>query len=193
MVIIEGPDASGKSTLISYLLGEFGDQLELAESSKGDRNAPEWREPVNVRKRTYTALSQAVIGTHRVQVHDRLFFSELVYGEVLRGGACFRWKEQQHILRVLTALSPPVVLCLPPVEAYLACLPHEKQMEGVIENSLAIYRKYEALCTVRHPRITVYDYTRGPAAPKRIRRLVKAYLERRSSRSWSPLSSTTST
>jgi thymidylate kinase len=126
-------------------------------------------------------------------IHDRLFFSELVYGEVLRGGACFNWAEQKHVLRVLTAISPPIIFCIPPLEAIHAKIYGADQMEGATEKIDKIYAKYAALSTLTRPAIIRYDYTRGPAAKAKVVKAVTAYLERRNKRAWSPTSTTSST
>lgn len=191
MVIVEGPDSAGKTTLIQHLVEHFDGQL-IVRDDKQDRNSPSFRDPENVRKRVYKAICDEVIGDNRAQVHDRLFFSELAYGSVLRGEVCFPWKEQQHILRLLTAISPPIVFCLPPLEAIHAKILGAHQMEGATANIDAIYAKYEAMRALQHPKVTLYDYTRGPAAKERICRLTAAYLERRNRRTaWSRFSSTT--
>jgi hypothetical protein len=193
MVIIEGPDAAGKTTLIQHIKEQFPDELIMSAASRmssEERNSENFRSGQAVRKRVYDALTYETIGEGRACIHDRLFFSELVYGQVLRGGSIFNWTEERHILRLLTAISPPIVFCMPPLERIHAKIYGATQMEGVTTNTDAIYRAYEALLVLRHPRVTKYDYTRGPAAKQRICGVIERYLTRRKTRtSWSHTSS----
>jgi hypothetical protein len=184
MVIIEGPDHGGKSTLIQHIMGHFGsDALVLSDHSISQtRNKESFRSPEAVRKRVYDEIIAEVVGTDRPHVLDRLFFSELVYGSVLREHVCFPWKEQVHICRMLTALSPPIVFCMPPLGQIQSKIYGSTQMEGVTANIDAIYRKYDAMLALRHPKVTKYDYTKGPAARSRVCSLIEIYLKRRNER-----------
>lgn len=187
MVIIEGPDHAGKTTLIQHLQGHFGDAVELSPSSrmtKDQRNDPRFRDPEAVKERVYSAIchKSPIASQGPVQVHDRLFFSELVYGEILRGKSCFNWAESVHIRRLLTAITPPIVFCLPPLESITSKIYGSNEMEGVTDNITKIYQAYQALSALSNPRITLYDYTRGPAARARICHVVEAYMERRKKR-----------
>lgn len=188
MVIIEGPDHSGKSTLIQHILEEFGNQVELSPASHQGphRNRPAFRDPLAVHERVYGAILNELASQGKVQIHDRLFFSELVYGEVLRGGSTFSWAESVHVNRLLTAISPPIVFCLPPLEVITNKIYGATHMEGVTDNITKIYEAYVALSALRNPRVTLYDYTRGPAAKARICRVIEGYIQRRNSRRFNP-------
>jgi hypothetical protein len=76
-----------------YLHNQLG--IELSEHSKlssAERNDPSYRDPKNVRKRYYKALTREVVGVKPPELHDRLFYSELVYNEVLgQQGAMLRF------------------------------------------------------------------------------------------------------
>jgi thymidylate kinase len=183
MIILEGPDNSGKSTLATALVNQFGSSISLSDHTRAVGEERD-RLMVGVPGRVYGALQHGVAGQGTVQLHDRLFFSELVYGRILRGQVCFNWTQQQHICRVLTAIQPPIIFCLPPIEKCLSNLHGRHQLEGVTENAELIYHAYDAMKALAKPPITVYDWTRGPAALHRIFRVVESYMERRNRRKW---------
>lgn len=191
MVIIEGPDHAGKSTLIQHILETFPDSVELSEHSRltsSQRNSEAYREATAVHERVYSSICHPspIASQGKVQIHDRLFFSELVYGEVLRGSSTFGWDETVHVRRLLTAISPPIVFCLPPLEKITSKIYGSDQMEGVTDNITRIYQSYEALSALRNPTITRYDYTRGPAARERVCRVIQGYIDRRARRKFYP-------
>lgn len=187
MVIIEGPDHAGKSTLIRHIQETLGDAVELSphsRMSKDARNDPAFRDPENVKTRVYESISApgALRSQGPVILHDRLFFSALVYDNVFGREPTFNWKEEVHICRLLTAISPPIVFCLPPLEDITSKIYGATEMEGVTDNIARIYRAYDVLSALSHPGIVRYDYTRGPAAKSRICRLIQAYATRRNAR-----------
>ena len=82
MILVEGPDGAGK-TKLSKMIAEHFD-LERVAPQKGGQMPV-----VPVRNRVYRALGKAVQGHKPAKVYDRLYFSELVYGSVLRGTTDF--------------------------------------------------------------------------------------------------------
>lgn len=151
MIIVEGPDGAGKTTLCKAISAEF--HLELVAPQRGGE-AP----IVPVRNRVYRALGKAVQGRHPAKVYDRLFFSELVYGEVLRGQIAFSAFEQNYVNRMLVGLRCPVIMCLPSKQTCRENLTKNKQMEGVEENFDAIYEAYELVNQLRSVSM-IHDYT----------------------------------
>lgn len=183
MIIVEGPDNSGKSTLVNLILETFGDKVDVAPHNiKGPDGTRDklWE---TEKPRVYSMLARGIMAKDRPAVCDRLFFSELVYSELLGRECQWNWEEQRHICRVLTAISPPIIFCLPPLEV-VADYGDSHQLEGVRERTEQIYKAYEALSSLARPRITRYDHTRGPAAKARVLSVVSRYLERRGKRKW---------
>lgn len=73
-VIIEGVDGSGKTVLINRLLREVPN-LEMVRNEKQDiQNFSEWWPSIVDREDNGNMI-----------IHDRFFYSELVYGPVIRG------------------------------------------------------------------------------------------------------------
>ena len=131
IIVVEGPDGAGKSTLCKAIAKHF-DLERVAPQKKGQMPI------VPVRNRVYRSLARAVQGK-RPKVYDRLYFSELVYGTVLRGSTDFSELEKVFIDKVMLALGCPVVFCIPDFDTCLKNLDDHPQMEGVRENFETIY------------------------------------------------------
>src|SRR6266498_3187089 len=98
MIIVEGPDGSGKTTLVNELFYIFKEQFPLAIAhSPGPRP--------HVVEHTFEAFAYEVKGGNRPVIHDRLFFSELVYGKILRGEVAFNQYQKRFLTLMLRWLD----------------------------------------------------------------------------------------
>ena len=77
ILILEGPDGSGKSTLAKQLAASTG--YKIIHFSK-----PETEEE----KENMFSMYEDVLIWNRHAILDRCWYSEMVYGEVMRGGSC---------------------------------------------------------------------------------------------------------
>lgn len=154
MVIIEGPDGAGKTTAIGRLSKLFYPSFSLADHGKREMLPHE-----NVRARTYQALARELECKRPPEFHDRLYFSELVYGPILRGSCLFSDYEQGIVRHLLGVLEIPVIFCLPSLDVVKRNLAKDDHIEGVPDNIELIYNAYWSLAEDT-PRVRVYDYTR---------------------------------
>lgn len=176
MIIVEGPDGAGKTTLVK----QISERFELAVGRRG----------VADRKLLYTvtvpdtfrALQEAVSGEEQPLVWDRLFFSEFVYYPLTNRKCEFNEAQRQHIMEVLCALRSPIILCLPPAKTVYANAGKAEQMDGVMDNLSRIYLAYVAVFKWMPAHAVVYDYTTEPS--DRVMQVCEAYLARRSLREW---------
>jgi hypothetical protein len=141
LIVIEGADGSGKSTLVQQLHKELGIDLSPeSKLSKAERNDGSYRDSGSVRLRTYKALTREVVGRKPPCLYDRLFFSELIYSSVYGRECAFTNGEQLHITRTMNACKVPVVFCRPPWEEVdKHVLADEGETTG--KNAL-VYQKY---------------------------------------------------
>jgi len=149
MIIIEGPDGGGKSTLVKTLHEDLGIELdEAAKFSKERRNDPQFRSPEEVRLRVYKALTREVVGRKEPLLYDRLYFSSLVYTDAYGREPDFNFSEQVHIGRCLNAFKVPVVFCLPPWEDIAKqnlTVDHEQGMSDLQAKIAKVYNTYHSL------------------------------------------------
>ncbi len=162
IVIIEGPDGAGKSTLVERITKEFG--IEVGQRATPDRD----KLYTVTRQDTYTALSEAVRGDGPMKVWDRLYYSELVYADVVGRKTEFSLTEQAFVQAVIEALECPVILCLPPFDVVAENERGTHQMAGVHDNLPRIYDDYVTLLAGgTFPEfVTVYDYTVSEWGPR---------------------------
>lgn len=160
MIIVEGPDGAGKTTLVVKLCREFS-ELRVGERGTKDRDFL-WRFTVHD---TMKALSRFALSQGPVCIWDRLFYSELVYAPLGMPPRPveFNPSQQTHIMRLIHAGDFPVILCMPQLGTILKNIASEThQMPGVREKAAEIYHSYGRLLVVDDlfpERTMVYDYT----------------------------------
>lgn len=98
MIICEGPDNSGKTTLANELAERFG--LEYCKSRGPGTNYDWW---MQILTDSPEALSEVVL--------DRFYFSELVYGIIVRGRIKLDPQQREVVESLLTTAQPLVVRC----------------------------------------------------------------------------------
>lgn len=152
LIVCEGPDGAGKSTLVDTLSDDLG--LEIGVRGVADRS----KLYEVTRRDTYTALSEAVKGNAKPKIWDRLFFSELVYAPMAGRTSEFDQEESIIIKRVMQSIGCPVIVCLPPWETVKKNVEGTEQMAGVHENLESIYQAYTSLFSGMSW-IMWYDYT----------------------------------
>lgn len=169
-VIVEGPDGAGKSTLIATLRAGYPELNPFPPY----KNVPE------MDYETYMGFAVSdTAGPIGPKIHDRLFYSELVYGPLLRGKIALR-PERVRYYRSLLGDTAFLIYCRLPYEELVKCATASEQKEGVLENLHLIYRDYDTIIGDSSARYwtrnayAMYDQT--PDALGKVMHLVGAYL-----------------
>lgn len=158
MIILEGPDGAGKTTLISKLLStvEGVKQHARAASSTGGPvdDIFEW-----------AVEDVASWRTQPFSIYDRHpFISELIYGPTVRDYLDPKFRSpMSYQLREEFYDRALVVICLPDKEIARGNLGVNDQMSGVVENFDSIWHQYNNLritLSRANRRVFWYDYTR---------------------------------
>lgn len=174
MIIVEGPDGSGKDTLIAEMM-RADDRLFLGPRMSSSKEGP----VTSLAKAAYASLTPlpepgAMFNRHAV-------ISEPIYGPIVRG--CNRLQAERHadewsttaahpdwvvydnLLQLLFKARPLIIICLPPLEQVRANVTQDRDMPGVTENIDLIWMQYRQLFAwlqlVSRPGVDsmLYDYT----------------------------------
>lgn len=132
-IIVEGMDGSGKSTLISQLANEFP-RLEIVLRPEGKKLREWWYEELNRSEDS------------PVPLHDRFFYSELVYGPIVRHTLAV---DQAVVNQVIDYLHKNAMLIyVRPLRAVIQSkVLLAPQMAGVIDHFDSLLETYDAIMT----------------------------------------------
>lgn len=159
IIIVDGPDGAGKTTLIEQLVEDF--QLLRMPRFSSSVDGP------------YDRLKDLVdqdnnIAPSAVQIYDRHpLLSEPIYGPLLRGTAQWGWDELAWFPRAWAQLlikEPFFIICLPPFKTVAQNIQDssEIQISGVSQALPGIYWSYFFLALrlqTQSPYCFLYDYT----------------------------------
>lgn len=162
MIIVEGPDNSGKSTLINQLIKDLG--LTLAEQKvKGPTKSL-----LDITSRALDVLHQcSVIGPDKAITDRFSLISEEIYGPICRGQN--RWNEDRGIYlslwNIVDSFNPIIIYCRPPLPVLLNMDNHQvkdydtkEHLESIESNQVKLIEKYDLFFKF-HP-CRLYDYTK---------------------------------
>lgn len=148
IIVCEGPDNAGKTTLAS----------SLAKELKGVYLKTEMVPAKNEYLEKFTRVLEAASQYSDFVVCDRHHtISEPIYGEIIRGGHDLDSEDAAEAMQAIDL----IIYCRPPTPEILGTLGDRGQMEGVIENTRTIIDSYDLLMNelVEIP-IFTFDYTR---------------------------------
>lgn len=152
-IIVEGMDSTGKSTLIGQLLNEFHQLHPVVNELGPDQDFDLWwQNEVDTNRDPFVAL------------HDRFFYSELVYGYHLRGYIKATASTQINISKALRK-DALLIFARPSTENIIRTINNKPQMEGVTDRTYRLIQAYDDLMweEQRHygHRFIYYDWKRG--------------------------------
>lgn len=158
IIIVEGVDGSGKTTLIRTLREYSSVYFWIASSSRRPQTILQLRDAIHwLGQCSYLKLP---IICDRYPV-----ISEEVYGPVMRDGSLLNQLGQRELGDVTEFLSfqvDRIIYCRPPIEVIKENLKKNKQMDGVIERLPKLLQRYDDLMnSLRDDNIFVqhFDYT----------------------------------
>lgn len=174
MLVIEGPDGSGKSTLVKRLLQDLDIEFQPRVVSK-DAEAM-----VDLLDWTSQDLQKGF--GRRLYDRHRLI-SELIYGPMLRGKMEPGFDDPTWLATKLYKfwrLEPIVILCLPPLVEVLCNVKEDDANRVVWEKATSIYWLYYVWWCQHKDQCYLWDYMKGqPESYDILVKSVKFELERK--------------
>ncbi len=167
LVVVEGMDNSGKTTLANKLMEHF----DLTYTKPVPSEGPEGMDGEYMMNGMKKLFQEVRDGANYIS--DRVnLVSELIYGPICRGASRLSQEQYAEILPEFVDLYPVVFFCRPKVDTILKGLKDSFQMEGVAEKGLILCKTYEAYFDGWHMvGIPFYNYNweadpnaRGPIA-----------------------------
>lgn len=167
MIIVEGMDNSGKSTLCNQLSYSF--KLPVIHSPGPVDNPFPW------------VIEQ--LSRENPIIYDRFpLISEKVYGPILRNKDLFGGTEGAQLIYQLWKKYPLIIYCRPPTDEILSFKDGRAQMEGVIEKARLLLIAYDKfmISLIKEGRwnIVIHNF-KDPSSLDYIKSEVKHYLYRK--------------
>lgn len=138
MIIVEGPDNSGKSTLIKQLREDLGVRL-ITPIAQGPT-----RSMKDLYDRTYYIIDQAIRNKSDKIIVDRInLISEDIYGPICRQRNLWdsMAKEKQKLWSSLNLLNPFIIYCRPSNEVLENMETHQVKVYDTPEHLKSIQEK----------------------------------------------------
>lgn len=176
MIVVEGPDGAGKTTLIEKISREL--DIPVADRVVGK----DTKAMVDLKQ--WTELNTAQ-GFRRIIYDRHRLISEPIYGPILRDEPEPGFNELLWLTRVMRrfySCKPVLIYCLPPWQTVLSNVLHDRDndnsaVEARISRIYSAYIARASIDTVHHFNTMIYDYTVHEAAPVVDR--VRTYLNAR--------------
>lgn len=166
-IIVEGMDGSGKTVLINHLLFNFPKLEPIVNTLNDKQNFDEWWPQVLDEEEDET-----------IPIHDRFFYSELVYGPILRGHINATPALVQNALWYLRS-SALLIYARPHTDMLRAGIKTNQQMEGVTDKFMELLGLYDQLMEAEKAwytnRFIHYVWHRDNELG-RVRELIRGYL-----------------
>lgn len=148
MIIVSGPDNSGKTSLLDYLVSEVG----LKKMPKCEFT-PVWEHPEE-----YTKWVLQTLKGGKFDIVDRCYIDELVYGPIMRGKIMFDYSDVISINQQLVESKPLLIICNPGKEKILETYYEREQYPSIDRNMFVKRRFYEILGFYDFDEIPVYIF-----------------------------------
>lgn len=165
MIVIEGPDGCGKSTLCQQLKADYIIDVVLP--------SPRLAAQGNAERMKYETDRYLKLhsGNNRVAV-DRFLFSEMAYGPVIRQGSKFTFSEYLSIVTKLMEGYNVIVFCLPNDHKFKA-----EESQFLIDKMPEIRKRYEDMYSDLknlYTGIVVFNW-QDPKSYDNLKRIIKTH------------------
>lgn len=165
IIIVEGMDGTGKTTLVQQLAHRLDMKPKKFVKSSGPDEDYKLTLVASTTSEIYELETASAEGRSIKRLYDRFpLISEAIYGSILRGHNCFG--DRYYSLRSrLLALKTVIIYCRPEKDVIQNNVQQVPQMSGVLEHFDELLDAYDKLFlefteTPVNSYITIFDYTR---------------------------------
>lgn len=180
MIIVEGPDNSGKSTLIQQIKKDFGIN-EIPRMAHGPANGSK-----DLWDRTYQIIDAATKAkSHRIIIDRFTLIGEDIYGPILRHVNLWDKMPQEKIKfwKATNLLDPFIIYCRPPEEVIMDMKNHVIKVYDTPEHVRRVNQKQELIIHAydnyfanwKSYNFFKYNY-KDPESYKQLKIILKEYL-----------------
>jgi hypothetical protein len=170
MIIVEGADNVGKTTLVKKLLELDPDLRQL----KRKRFNPKIDQSIGSAYIRALLPEDGDFIAHGYSVADRMLASECIYGDLFRGGCRISAEEHHAIHNLLNSFEAIVIFCDAPDDSIMKTWHEREQMYPDVD-PLVIARAYrERIHGIFHRPVIRYDWT-APDAEEVVHHIVMAH------------------
>lgn len=159
MIIVEGPDGSGKTTVIEKLK-HVRRQLKSIRGGVGGNTLVGWSTDDTLQayiKKIHDAQREELRDAQLI-AYDRFHLSEVVYGPILRGRQELRDGDLHLLNDYIRRKQIPVILCLPSFKTTLANVNQEGRERPAFQTEGFLHQAYEVWKRMAPWATTVFDY-----------------------------------
>lgn len=136
IVIVEGMDNTGKSTLVEQLIKSDKLRGFRVDRSPGPSSS----------KDIINRVENCLLSEFDNIIYDRFpLISEEIYGPVLRGYSLWEHSHWERYFTQLLQLRPLFIYCQPGRDVILETITQRDQMEGVVEKACVLIDAYDRL------------------------------------------------
>ena len=149
IIILEGPDGSGKSTLAEKLSKQTGYPVVHRAAPKSEDE-----------KKAMMQMYQQAIAESKDIIFDRCWYSEMVYGPVMRDATCISHEDMYRLELGLCEVGAILIYCTDALRTmWNRCQKRGEDYISDFETFKAIHEGYEKLMELPHMIPVVrYDY-----------------------------------
>lgn len=155
MIIVEGPDGAGKSTLIAKL-NHLRLQVKSLRGGLGGTTRAGWALQGEPAVRAY--IRKVHEGLGKEAAYDRFHLSEHVYGPILRHHQELPDAEMHMLNNYLRHAQIPVILCLPTFATTMKNVRIEGRDRPTWQTDAFLLQSYRVWETMQPWATIVYDY-----------------------------------
>lgn len=157
LIIVEGPDGAGKSTLVERLAGWYKAEVVHHGPYKGKKKLGDTYLSSFVPDSEGTRFAKT-----KTVILDRSWLSEDVYGPIFRGGSRLTVGDRRVLLRAALGARGAVIVALPPFETCLKNIAGRAK-DAYLEDNPKFKEVYDAfagmITTFKELPVARYDFT----------------------------------